>query len=170
VPEKGRKKYTMSAAIPPFRPGEKGLAANTTTYAKLLGNTYTINGVVWKVIQVSAALTTCSSQALVDAGTTSFTNIAATVTAGATARFLGILPTLQQDLAINDYALAAVQGQVTALAGATVTAGNGLTSAALGRLTDVAGAFAATTPAQNIGLALSTAAAGSPIQILLLRA
>lgn len=160
----------MSAAIPPFRPGERGLAVNTTTYTKLLGNTYTINGVVWKLVSVSAALATCSSQALVDAGTTSFTNIAATVTAGATARFLGILPTLQVDLAIGDFALAAVAGQVTALAGATVTAGNGLTAAPLGRMLDVSGTFAATTPAQNIGLALSTAAAGSPIQVLLLRA
>jgi hypothetical protein len=160
----------MAAAIPPFRPGEKGLAVNTTTYTRLLGNTYLINGVTWKLISVSAALTTCSSQALVDAGTTAFTNIAATVTAGATARFLGILPTSQQDLAIGDFALVAVQGQVTALAGATVTAGNGLTSAATGRLADVSGTFAATTPAQNVGLALSTAAAGSPIQVLLLRA
>lgn len=160
----------MSAAIPPFRPGEKGLAANTTTYTKLLGNTYTINGVIWKLISVSAALTTCSSQALVDAGTTSFTNIAATVTAGATARFLGILPTLQQDLAIGDFALAAVQGQTTCLAGASSTVGVAWTTAATGRIADVSGTYAATTNAQIIGVGLSTAAAGSPVQILLLRA
>ena len=155
----------MSAAIPPFKPGERGLAANTTTYAKLLGNTYTINGVIWKVIQVSAALATCSSQALVDSGASALTNIAATVTAGATARVLGILPTLQADLAINDYALVAIQGNVTALAGATVTAGTSQVTAALGRLTDVAGVFAATTPAQVVAHALTTAAAGSAIQV-----
>lgn len=155
----------MSAAIPPFRPGEKGLAANTVTYAKVLGNTYTINGVIYKVIQVSAALTTCSSQAVVDSGTTVLTNIVAAVTSAASARVLGILPTLQQDLAISDYALVAVQGQVTALAGATVTAGASQVTAATGRLTDVSATYAATTQAQIVAHALTTAAAGSPIQV-----
>lgn len=160
----------MAAAIPPIRPGEKGLAANATSYDRILGYTYLVNGVWYRWIKTSAALTSCASQAVVDAGTTSFNNTVATVTAGATARFLGVFPVGQVDLAIGDYALVAFAGQTTAIAGATVTAGNGLTTAATGRMTDVSGTFAATTPAQNVGLALSTAAAGSPIQVLLLRA
>ena len=52
----------MSAAIPPVKPGEKGLAANATTYDRLLGNTYTVNGVIYKWMKTSGVFTTCSSK------------------------------------------------------------------------------------------------------------
>lgn len=158
----------MSAESAPFALGSSGLAAYSTSYTTNLGRVYVINGRQLKLIKTSAALATIPKQVAVDAGTTTFTNTCAAVSAAANHRFLGIFDTTQVDLASGDFALVIAGGMATAVCGAATTAGNALVTAATGRLTDTSGTYAANALGQAVAIALQTQTTGNDVAVQVL--
>jgi len=155
--------YTLPIGV-----ASKGLAANSATLTALLGKIFLGDGVWYKVIKTSAALTSVATQACVDSGTTTFNNTVAAVTSAATHRFLGLFPVGQVDLANGDFAMTIVGGMATATTGAAATAGNALVTAASGRLTDASATYAANAISQAVAIALQTNTTGNAIAVQVL--
>lgn len=158
----------MAAVINPLglAPGSKALAAYATTYNGSLGKTWVQDGVTYRLIKTSAALASCAKQAVLDSGTTTQNWTIATVTSAATHRCAGFLPVGQVDLASGDFALVVISGQTTAICGTATTAGNGLVTAATGRVTDTSGTYAANAIPQYIGKAMQTQTTGNDVIIV----
>lgn len=158
----------MAAVINPLgiAPGSKGLAAYASTYNGSLGKTWVQDGVTYRLIKTSAALTSCAKQAALDSGTTTQSFTVATVTSAATHRCAGFFPVGQVDLASGDYALVVISGQTTAICGTAATAGNGLVTAATGRVTDTSGTYAASAIPQCVAKAMQTQTTGNDVIVV----
>ena len=154
----------MASFNTPIGLASKGLATNASLSANL-GRIYVQDGLILKLVKTSAALTGIAKQAALDAGATTFTNTVASVTAGATHRFLGLFPVGQIDLASGDFAMVVCGGVTTGVCGAATTAGNALNTAATGRLTNDSGAYTAATCAQAVGIALQTQTTGNDVAV-----
>lgn len=157
----------MASFNTPIGLASKGLATNASLNANL-GRIYVQDGLILKLVKTSAALASIAKQAALDAGATTFTNTIATVTAGATHRFLGLFPVGQVDLASGDYCMVVCGGMTTAVCGAATTAGSALTTAATGRLTNDGGVYAATSIAQGVAVALATQTTGNDVAVQVL--
>jgi hypothetical protein len=154
----------MASFNTPIGLASKGLATNASLNA-CLGRIYVQDGLILKLVKTSAALASIAKQAALDAGSTTFTNTIATVTAGATHRFLGLFPVGQVDLASGDYCMVVCGGMTTAVCGAATTAGNALITAATGRLTNDSGTYSAATCAQAVAFALQTQTTGNDVAV-----
>lgn len=157
----------MASFNTPIGLASKGLATNASLNANL-GRIYVQDGLILKLVKTSAALASIAKQAALDAGATTFTNTIASVTAGATHRFLGLFPVGQVDLASGDYCMVVCGGMTTAVCGAATTAGNALITAATGRLTNDGGVYAATSIAQGVAVALATQTTGNDVAVQVL--
>lgn len=158
----------MAAVINPLglAPGSKGLAAYAATYASNLGKTWVQDGVTYRLIKTSAALTSCAKQAALDSGTTTQNWTVAAVTSAATHRCAGFFPVGQVDLASGDFALVVISGQTTAICGTATTAGNGLVTGATGRVTDTSGTYAANAIPQCVAKAMQTQTTGNDVIVV----
>lgn len=145
-------------------PGELGLAANATSYAQSLGQTYVINGNTWKVVKAGGAIAaaTIQSRVMLDAGTTAKTNVVTAAAGAAAVKHLiaGIGHPSQVALATGDYFLIQVAGRATAIAvAAGVTTATPQITGAAGTTGD-AGVITTAVWSQIIGVAHATAATG----------
>lgn len=149
----------------PFGVASRGLATNSAVYNALLGKIFLADGVWYKVIKTSAALTSVAKQAALDSGTTTFNNTIAAVTSAATHRVAGLFPVGQVDLANGDFAMVVCGGMTTGVCGTATTAGNGLVTGASGRVTDTSGTYAANAFGQLVGVALQSQTTGNDVAI-----
>lgn len=104
-------------------PGEKGLAANGTSYAQALGQTYVINGNTWRVVKAAGTLTTMGRALVVSAMSGGLpTFVATTSTTANDFNWVGICHSTQVDLAVGDYFLVQCGGYAEIISAAAIAA------------------------------------------------
>ena len=149
------KEHNMSATSPPMLPGEKGLAANASSYAKNLGRTWEVDGGEWMLVKAAAALTTMGRAVLASATSGGLpTYIVNTTTTAADPYVIGVCKSTQVDLASGDFFLVQRRGYAEVISAAAIAAG-----AAVGASTTAKKCDDATmTAAGTVGVALESAA------------
>lgn len=104
-------------------PGAVGLAANGTTYAGSLGQTYVISGNTWRVVKAAGALTTMGRALVVSAMSGGLpTFVATTSTTANDFNWVGICHSSQGDLAAGDYFLVQCGGYAEIISAAAIAA------------------------------------------------